>query len=120
MSDKTTIKRELVALDPIDKLVSVQLDTTLNTLKLLYGFVLAMQFGIDKGEFHAALGGACKTMPILESLFKRCITGFQIHNETKQTLQFVIGPVDPDRPEDEDPNNIDKIMETILTTHGNA
>jgi len=118
--EKEITKEQLLKLDPIDKLVSIQIDTTLNTLKIFYGFITAAQQGIEKGDFVPALSAASKATPTLESLFKRAVAGFQVYSETKQTLEFVIKPVDPDEPDKPDGYNIDDIYKTILNTHGNA
>jgi hypothetical protein len=112
---------ELAKYLDIDQLVTIEINTTVNTLKTFLAFMILVQKNMANEEFEEALVKTSKAIPIIKQLLSRSVAGFQVHKETHQNLQLVTTPLGKE--DSKDPNavtNLENILKTIVNTPGTA
>ena len=114
----TLTEEELLAPASIDQLVTTEVNTTLNTLKLFLGMLVLVREDYREGDLAAVIKKVLAIAPVMEQVLKRSIAGFQEMGETHQTLQLVISEMQKEDLMSE--AGVERILKTISKESGHA
>jgi hypothetical protein len=111
-------EEELLAPASIDQLVTLEINTTLNTIKIFLGMMVLLREDYREGDLAGVIKKVLGMAPVMEQVLKRSIAGFQEMGETHQTMQLVISEMQQEDLMSQ--AGVDRILKTISKESGNA
>lgn len=112
-------EEELLAPLAIDQLVTTEINTTLNTLKLFLGIIVLIRMDYHDAKFKDIINKVLNIAPVLEQVLKRSIDGFQAGGETHQTMQLVMSEMKKGDFVDTE-GGVEAVIKTLSRESGNA
>ncbi|MHC5213243.1 MAG: hypothetical protein ACYSOO_01470 [Planctomycetota bacterium] len=116
--EPTLTEEELLAPASIDQLVTLEINTTLNTIKIFLGMMVLLREDYREGDLAGVIKKVLGMAPVMEQVLKRSIAGFQEMGETHQTMQLVISEMQQEDLMSQ--AGVDRILKTISKESGNA
>lgn len=117
--DTTLTEEELLAPASIDQLVTTEINTTLNTLKIFLGVIVLLRMDYQDGKLQDVVKKVLRIAPVIEQILKRSIAGFQDMGETHQTMQLVISEMQKGDLMGEE-GGVEKVLKTLSKESGHA